>query len=372
MTTGAMNRVVDNMVDDMHQQQEEAAATGQIGRIASTYGAEGAHLVGYVLDLNYDHATLVTCDEWKFKCGGVPKNSFVVIKLGQAARRSQLQQGRRPILILGRVTQAVATPVSQDVQRTIFQIHKVQAVTDPYTNAELQWGALKVAILGTYFDDGEVVQFGNDIDSYLSPHFYEAYVPQAEHLNVLINSFVPPEDQVQVGRLRFTETELLRPDPEVPVMISPGDFIANRTALFGKTRMGKSNTIKVILDMLLASPQKVGQVVFDLSGEYTYPDKQTGGSLYLSHQANCTRYSMNPRTPVAERAVGAEPPKKLSVNFFAQVTLGHAVMTGQWNSVHANRPGYLAPFLGWEPVSVPDNFKPTPSGTASADFAAQV
>lgn len=350
MTQNPMNNLFNTLTEEHHQQQEKEEAQTMIGGIAAEYSATGNHLVGYVLDLDYDEATLVTCDAWKAKCGGVPKNSFVIIKVGQAAKRSKLHEGRPPILILGRVTEAVATPVSQDVQRTIFQIHKVQAVTDPYTQAELQWGALKVAILGTYFDRDAEVQFGNDIDSYLSPHFYEAYVPRAEHLQVLINSFVPANDSMQIGRLRFTETELVTPSHEVPVMVSPSDFVANRTALFGKTRMGKSNTIKVILDMMLNSGQQVGQVVFDLSGEYTYPDKQTGGSIYLSHRNQCTRYSVNPREVKAEKDVGAQPPSKLSANFFEQVALGHAIMMAQWDSVHSSRPGYLAPFLGWAPI----------------------
>lgn len=357
MTQNPMNKLFNTLAEEHHQQQEKEEAQTMIGGIAAEYIAAGEHLVGYVLDLDYDEATLVTCDAWKAKCGGVPKNSFVIIKVGQAAKRSKLHEGRPPILILGRVTEAVATPVSQDVQRTIFQIHKVQAVTDPYTQAELQWGALKVAILGTYFDREDEVQFGNDIDSYLSPHFYEAYVPRAEHLQVLINSFVPADDRMPIGRLRFTETELVKPSHEVPVMVSPSDFVANRTALFGKTRMGKSNTIKVILDMMLNSGQQVGQVVFDLSGEYTYPDKQTGGSIYLSHRKQCTRYSVNPREVKAEKAVGAQPPSKLSANFFEQVALGHAIMMNQWDVLNnGNRPGYLQPFFGWEPVD-PDEIR---------------
>lgn len=348
-----INRMAQKLDQDA-EARHQPTITGPIVDIVSQYADQSDRLVGYVLDLNYDKATIVTCDSWKLKCGGVPKNSFIVIKASPAARQLSGQADRRPILILGRVTQAVATPVSQDIQRTIFAIHKVQAVTDPYTSAELQWGALQVSILGTYFDDGETVQFGNDIDSYLSPHFYEVYVPQPTHLEALINSFVPDTDTIEIGRLRFTETELAPPKAPVRIKVAPADFVANRTALFGKTRMGKSNTVKVILEMMLASNQHVGQVVFDLSGEYTYPDKQTGGSLFLRYQDKCTRYSLNPRAPQAEQDAGVAKPSVLRVNFYDQVALGHAIVSALFNTHHATRPDYMAAFFGWEPVDVKD------------------
>ncbi len=344
-----MDKVADGIADSADE-RSRPVFEGLVVDIVNSYNDKGNHLLGYVLDLNYDKATIVTCDGWKLKCGGVPKNSFIIIKASQAARKLDGASVRPPILILGRVTQAVATPVSQDIQRTIFAIHKVQAVTDPYTSAELQWGALQISILGTYFDDGKEVKFGNDIDSYLSPHFYEVYVPQPEHLALLINSFVDGDDTMNIGRLRFTETELIAPKKSVDIQIAPKDFIANRTALFGKTRMGKSNTIKVILEMMLNSKQEVGQVVFDLSGEYTYPDKQTGGSIYLRHRSKCTRYSLNPREPEAEKLAGIRKPNVLRVNFYEQLSLGHSMISSLFNTVHATRPDYMAPFFGWEPI----------------------
>ncbi|MFQ5596709.1 MAG: helicase HerA domain-containing protein [bacterium] len=241
--------------------------------------------------------------------------------------------------------------MQQIFKARFFQIHKVQAAIDPLTNAELQWGALKADILGTYYDSPEQkIAFGNDIDSFVPPHFYEIYVPKRKHLEVLINCFVAEKNPVQIGRLRYTETETLHSGEIVPVSVSPDDFLCNRTALFGKTRMGKSNTIKVILDTMLRRETNLRQIVFDLSGEYTYPDPQTGISLYLTHRDKCTRYSLNPRSPDRERSVGTSPPEMLKINFYNRIALGHSLICSLYNTKHNYRPNYMEPFFAWEPI----------------------
>ena len=345
---------VEAVLDREAAKPQVSGAKGPIANMLNAYEvATSERLLGFLLDLGYDELRLVTCDAWKRKCGGVPRNSFVLVKLNEQA--AGVAPGSvRQCLILARVSETATTPVAADIQSTIFQIHKVQAKIDPLTNAELQWGALKATILGTYYDEGDQIGFGNDIDTFSSPHFYEVYVPTDEHLEKLINTFVDSANPLQIGRLRYTETETVRRGREVEIRVSPADFITNRTALFGKTRMGKSNAIKVILDTILSSQLNVGQIVFDLSGEYTYPDPQTGASIYLRHRERCTRYSLRPRHPPAETEAGAPPPQMLRVNFFDQVALGHAIIESLFDAFHQRRPDYMAPFLGWEPIDPRD------------------
>lgn len=336
---------------DVETQPVTSATDGVVSEMLKVYGIhDRSSLLGFLLKMDYDELTLVTCDAWKRNCGGVPKNSFVIVRLNEKAAEYK-PANSRPFIILARIRETAMTPVAADIQSTIFQIHKVQAAIDPLTNAELQWGALKADILGTYYDNREQkIAFGNDIDSFVSPHFYEIYVPKREHLEVLINSFVAEKDPIQIGRLRYTETETLWTDNVVPVSVSPDDFLCNRTALFGKTRMGKSNTIKVILDTMLREKTNLGQIVFDLSGEYTYPDPQTGGSLYLTYRNKCTRYSLNPRTPERERLAGVTPPNMLRINFYKQIALGHYIIGALFDSKHPRRPDYMSTFFAWEPI----------------------
>jgi hypothetical protein len=257
---------------------------GTIGAMAAKYDLTSPRLLGFLLTLSYDEMRIVTCDPWKRKCGGVPRNSFVIVKVNpNAAGANDAALSTR--LILARVTESVPTPVDADIQSTIFQVHKVQAILDPLTIKELQWGALKATILGTYYDDEDTIGFGNDVDTFLAAHCYEVYVPTDEELAELINSFVPQESSVQIGSLRYTEAPAPGKPLDIPVLVDPLDFIgrgsANRTALFGKTRMGKSNAIKIIAQAIFDTPAEVAQLIFDPSGEYTYFNDQDGTSLRL-------------------------------------------------------------------------------------------
>lgn len=329
--------------------------TGPIAELVGRYGVDGEHLLGFLLDMTYDEIQIVTCDNWKQRCGGVPRNSLVLVKLSPRVINGQDHFSH--LVILARITDAIPTPVKQEIQQTLFQIHKVQAVVDPFTDVELQWGALKATILGTYYDhkndEGELeVAFGNDVDSFYSPHFYEAYIPTDEDLQMLVNLFVADKSPVIIGQLRYTETQFQSGMPKVFIQISADDFIGNRTALFGKTRMGKSNTIKVIADTILLSGKKVGQVIFDPSGEYSYWNEQDQTSLYILHRNKCTRYSLKPRQPDQENDLKLPEPKRLRANFYNQIELGHSLILGLYDTVHTTRPDYIAPLLAWDPVDL--------------------
>lgn len=361
-----LNNPIDQAIDESIEEHEEAGRAGPIAGVARRYTPESDRLLGFLLSLNYEELSIVTCDPWKRKCGGVPRNSFVMIKLSPAA----VDKEDRPFcdrIILARTTDSVPTPVERDIQGTIFQLHKVQAIPDPVTNKELQWSALKASVLGTYYDveaeDGTMdSSFGNDVDTFFSPHAYQVYVPAEEDLDALVNSFVQCEDPLEIGKLRYTETPTAaRTQDSVPVRVDPRDFVGreygNRTALFGKTRFGKSNTIKVIADTILSSSMGVGQVIFDPSGEYTYYNSQDNTSIYAMHPSECMRYSLSPREIASEKALGLPKPKSLRVNFYDAVPVGHALIQQLWESEHSTRPGYMQPILNWSPpdlIEAPD------------------
>ncbi|MCS5627226.1 MAG: DUF87 domain-containing protein [Planctomycetes bacterium] len=69
---------------------------------------------------------------------------------------------------------------------------------------------------------------------------------------------------------------------DVPVYISPVDFLARRTAVFGMTRTGKSNTTKTMVSQVATTAfqtrQPIGQLIFDINGEYSNANQQDQGS----------------------------------------------------------------------------------------------
>ncbi len=73
---------------------------------------------------------------------------------------------------------------------------------------------------------------------------------------------------------------------KVPVLISPVDFLARRTAVFGMTRTGKSNTTKTMVSQVAITSfqtgQPIGQLIFDINGEYSNANQQDAGSAIMT------------------------------------------------------------------------------------------
>lgn len=338
-----------------------SSPSGNVSKIARSYvplkknteESSGKRLLGFLISLNYDNVTIVTCDPWKRMCGGVPRNSLVLIKVSP----DQVVKGDKAAcdrLVMVRITDSVPTPIANDTIATVFQIHKHQATIDPITQKELQWSALKGSVVGTFYDkdDGEI-GFGLDIDTYYAPHSYEVYVPTDDHLDVLINCFSKHEKPLKIGTMRYTETPSIANKNNVQVRVDPTDFIGksygHRTALFGKTRYGKSNTMKVIADTTLLMDKPAGQIIFDPSGEYTYWNAQDGGSIYHRHSSKCERYSLSPLEIPEEIDAGTLPPHTLKIDFFHFPDVGFRMVSQMWLSEYNNIPDYISPIFGWEP-----------------------
>lgn len=331
---------------------------GPVASLAGHYNPRGPRLLGFLLKLGYEEMTIVTNDVFKANCDGVPRNSFVMVKLA-TERAVGPQAAPTNQVILARVTEAVPTPIDSEIQQTVFQVHKLGANVDAFTNRDLQWGAMKATILGTYYDNAEgTIGFGNDVASYLAPHSYEVYVPSDQHLAVLINSFVVTPNPLVIGELKYTEAPPAHRQLVVPIHIDLDDVIgresANRTALFGKTRMGKSNTIKIIADGILRHPREVAQLVFDPSGEYTYINEQDRTSIYALHPDRCVRYSLLPRLPDLERERGFTAPLSLRVNFYSNPSIAVPLIQSLFGTQFSNRPNYILPLMDWQPADPAD------------------
>jgi hypothetical protein len=371
------------------------AAPGKVLRYHRDLGDSPNTLAGYVMDLGYDAGVVVTNDYYKVRVGGLSKNSFLLIRPGSlkdliepesgedfsadddggAAGASDLfdllsrprpqrltaRVGRDvpPHLILARVLEPAATPLSQDAARVYFELRKSHVPEiDPFTRGELQWGAMKVAVLGTFYDErggsgsNSSVVFGGDVQNFLSPHLYSVHVPTPSMLQELVNAFVEENNRRAIGTIRLSES-VLTPSPASPVsvFVSPTDFVGTRTALFGKTRTGKSNTVKLIAQMVLDSVRdaraEVGQVVFDLNGEYAYRNNQDRTSLFDLYAERCVRYSLRPEPPQGVRPLKAD--------FYGDLELGHRIIRELFRQQEGTSPpDYMKGFLEWEPMSAGD------------------
>lgn len=112
----------------------------------------------------------------------------------------------------------------------------------------------------------------------------------------------------------------------------PADLLGQKTALFGMTRTGKSNTTKIILKSVfglrfdVAQPLRIGQIVFDPNGEYANENvqdasKQNPNAIKnvwqqhpFGHKENIVTYGILPHPNDPDR-------KLMLLNFFEEKNL---------------------------------------------------
>ena len=165
-----------------------------------------------------------------------------------------------------------------------------------------------------------VTKFGADVENYYSPQHYAVYSPNAETLEYIVNR--KTKNNNRIGRVKYTSTERLASNsPDVPVYINPSDFVGKRTAIFSKTRVGKSNLAKIIVTCIhdmsknalthelpdyetnldnienLRVQFPVGQLIMDPNGEYANPNLQDEGTALFDRLPNAVhRYSITDKT----------------------------------------------------------------------------
>jgi hypothetical protein len=292
---------------------------------------EKMRFVGYVLDLGYETAKIITSDPYKLAVGGIPRGSFLILTpttFGQFP----------PHFTLLRVTGVSPTPLSSQVQQTYFELHKKSMPElDVWTQSELQWGALDCDVLGMFYaDPGDMrrLAFSGDVNNVVSAHRYKVFAPDDTLLKMIINGTVKSQEQFEIGHLRTMECGLSAAGTasNIPVKISMKDFKGCRTAMFGKTRLGKSNVVKLIAQGMLEATKddnSVGQLIFDINGEYANDNPQDDNrSIRSAYADRCQVYALTNRPGTPSKAF---TPKFLRATRIVYRDLGFAAATGQSN-----------------------------------------
>src|SRR5437867_212572 len=185
---------------------------------------EEMRFAGYVLELGYDAAKIITSDPYKIAVGGIPRGSFLIMTPNNP-------KGLPPHFTLLRVTGVSPTPLSSQVQQTYFELHKKSMPElDVWTQSELQWGALDCDVLGMFYANPKAqdqLAFSGDVNNVVSAHRYKVFAPNAVLLNLIVNGTVKLDHQFDVGDLRTMECQLASassgPTMRIPVKISMVD-----------------------------------------------------------------------------------------------------------------------------------------------------
>ena len=264
---------------------------------------EGQH-IGAVYSISYETALVLIHD--RREVGGIPSLSFLVATRIKPDEENIDYKSEDSSIILLRVMDAAPLPRSDEAER--IRVETAQQVSgetdrhwdertamDAQTNNFLSFAGVKCRVIGTFFldDDSDdssklVPRFGSDLSNYYPNQGLAVYKPNENALAEIVNYQDPDrrEDlrnhsRVPIGEVRYASTNrAFQGISNVEVGVSPADLLEQKTALFGMTRMGKSNTTKIIAKSVFdlrfdsTKPLRIGQIIFDPNGEYANENVQ--------------------------------------------------------------------------------------------------
>lgn len=304
--------------------------------------ASGARHVGFTIHSSYAEMVVMTNDKWRSDASGLPMNGYLLATSLDPANFATAAEIDRRVVVL-RIIGRTDLSTDRDTVSALMRHFQDNPDTrdpsltgmEPLSRAILQWSGVKCKVLGTFHssESGQMV-FGADIEDFFASRQMCVVKPGREALETIVN-FVDPirmerarQDAVEmgmkkppkpfrIGRVRFTSSSHMgASEAEVPVCIFPGDFLARRTAVFGMTRTGKSNTTKTMVSAVALSAFEtdlpIGQLIFDINGEYSNANGQDKGSLADAFADNSVRY----------RAMVTPGFKDIRLNFYDSLDLG--------------------------------------------------
>jgi len=275
--------------------------------------------IGDLYSINYETARVIIHDSERQKVGGIPSLCFLIASRicpedNNQHFKSIDYRSEDASFILLRVMDSAPLPQDKEAER--IRVETAQRVSgesekhwdsdgamDAKTRVLLGYAGVQCRIIGTFFLEESAVnseeplnlKFGSDISNYYPNRGLKVYKPNAIALEQIVNYCDPTNIQshiekygnsnkVELGHVRYASTNRKHQNiDDVPVFIYPADLLNQKTALFGMTRTGKSNTTKIIAKSVFElrkadnggnKPLRIGQIIFDPNGEYANENVQ--------------------------------------------------------------------------------------------------
>lgn len=349
---------------------------------------ETGTFIGRPFHLDYERANLLVADAWKQKVKGIPQGSFLLA----------YYENEEDVLeaLLLRVLRPTKLPTDNDVISSMIEYYKDNLRTngkesqlDSFTRYEFSFSGLECRTLGTFYrdEDGQTT-FGADIENFYSAHNYSVIKPNPKVLELIVNfrdgNVTGTPTDIPIGQVRYSSSRRFQAQEEtVPVYVSPEDFLGKRTALFGMTRTGKSNTVKKIIQATVLMGNKasdrlngssaravdenlevftnegvpkypVGQIIFDVNGEYANANLQDEGTaIFELYKDQVIRYSVIPKPGF----------RVMKVNFYRDILSGFELIRSHLAQSSGN---YIDSFCAVD-FEKPDNYDTDFSAKARYD-----
>ena len=270
--------------------------------------------VGELYSINYENAKVQIHDNERKKVGGIPSLSFLIATRVDPDNTDIDFKAEDSSFILLRVMDAAQLPNSSEAERIrVETAQRVSGETDRHWDGEgimdtktrvyLGYAGVECRIIGTFYLDAPAeeqnaplyLKFGSDISNFYPNRGLKVYKPNAKALELIVNYTDPSNRQehiekygtsenVKLGFIRYASTNRkFQNIDDVLVYIYPADLLSQKSALFGMTRTGKSNTTKIIAKSVYelrypSEPEdkalRIGQIIFDPNGEYANENVQ--------------------------------------------------------------------------------------------------
>jgi len=295
--------------------------------------------VGELYSINYETARVIIHDSERKKVGGIPSLSFLIASRIDPANVSNIDfKSEDASFILLRVMDSAPLPQDKEAER--IRVETAQRVSgetekhwdsdgamDAKTRVLLGYAGVECRIIGTFFLEDNAtnseaplsLKFGSDISNYYPNRGLKVFKPNATALQEIVNYCDPVNKQehrekyenterVKLGFVRYASTNRkYQQVDDVSVFIYPADLLSQKSALFGMTRTGKSNTTKIIAKSVFElrtpdkeedKPLRIGQIIFDPNGEYANENMQDKDG---ANNANALKNIWKQNSAIVER-----------------------------------------------------------------------
>jgi hypothetical protein len=278
------------------------------------------HYVGDLYSINYEEGKVLVHDFHRQRSGGIPSLCFLIATRVNPEENLDYKDEDCSVILL-RVMDAAQIPQDREAEKVrVETAQRVSGETDRHWDGEgtmdlktrqvFGFAGISCRIIGTFFLEEENdkvytglrLKFGSDISNYYPNRGLKVYKPSGEALEQIVNYIDPKNLQdhktefgnaetVKLGKVRYASTNRSYQEVNnVPIFMCPADLLSQKTALFGMTRTGKSNTTKIIAKSIYElrhphnpyteknpngdKPLRVGQIIFDPNGEYANENLQ--------------------------------------------------------------------------------------------------
>ena len=257
--------------------------------------------VGDLISMDYDTAEVLIHDRLRQDVGGVPHGCLLIAtRIRQNTDPPDLNDPQTSLILL-RALKASSLPNDVEMKHARLEAGQRAAQTpdnwdeggktDQFTLDQMRYAGAHCRILGTFrmnLDEETKkwnLEYGGDIDNFYAGQGMKVYKLTGPALERIANYTLwkgASSGPVEIGQIRYAAS--IRDSETVPVRMIAEDILAQRTALFGMTRTGKSNTTKTIASAVfrlrtMKGSQRVGQLIFDPNGEYANENPQDQGCL---------------------------------------------------------------------------------------------